>query len=104
MQWGTTLFEFFRASYFCSIQTTTSLDLDTFCTHTHCCRDSHLYSAFVAYTAFDLAGNGITHDHSIQFRTTDLHDVDLDVIFLCQLLQLFLNTIYFRTTLSYNDT
>src|SRR5690606_26577966 len=81
VQWSTALFELFRTCNFRTIQTTTYFYFDTLGTHAHCCRDSHFNSPLVANAALQLASDSFSNYLRIQFRTTNLHNVDLYVFF-----------------------
>ena len=104
MQGHTSLFEFLATGDLCTSQTAAQFDLDSFRTHTQGRSNRHFGSPFEVDTVFDLAGNGITHDHRIQLRTADFENVDLNIIFSSQFLQLFLDAVYFTTTFTDDDS
>src|SRR5690606_11431905 len=80
MQAHTALFKLFATGNFCTGQTSTQFDFDTFCTHTKGRSNRHFGSTFEVDTVFNLAGNGVTNDHRIQLGSADLEDVDLNII------------------------
>src|SRR5687767_3026908 len=88
MKGHTALFELFTTRNFSSVQTSAQLNLNSFGAHTKGRSNRHLGSAFKVDTVFNLAGNRVSNDHRIQFRSTNLQDVDLHIIFTGQLLQL----------------
>src|SRR5579859_1829770 len=104
MQRRTTLLDLLRTGDLGAAQPAGNLDLDPFCTHPERGSDRHLDSTLIVDTILDLAGNGVTNDVGVQFRATDLQDIDLDIILACQLLQFFLDAIDLAATLADNDT
>src|SRR5215203_4630015 len=104
MQGRTALLEFFATGDFSTTQTSAQLYLDSFSTHAQGRSNRHLRSSLEVDAVLNLAGNGVPYDLCIQFRTTDLQDIDLHIILTRQLLQLFLNTIHFITAFTDNDT
>src|SRR5258708_30159216 len=103
MEGGTSLRGVLRSGDFNTDQTAGYLDLDPLRNHAQRRSNRHFDGAFVVNTIFDLAGNGISNDVGIQFRATDLQDIDLHIVFACQLLQLFLDPVNFAATFTDDD-
>src|SRR5256885_14705868 len=104
MQWCPTLFDLFSTGNFSSTQTTTNFYFNSFSTHTQGRSNCHFYSSFIIYTVFYLTCYCVSNYHSIQFRTSYLKNVDLNIIFTSQLLQLFFNSIHFSSTFTNDNT
>src|SRR2546421_13062803 len=104
MQRSTALLDLFCTGDLCTTKTSAYLNLDPLSTHTQCRSDRHFDSSFIINTVLDLAGNSVSYDHCIQFRTTYLKDIDLNIIFTSQLFQFFFNPVHFSTTFTNDDT
>ena len=104
MQRSTALLDLLRTGDLGATQTAAHLDLDPFCSHTKSRRDRHLDSPLVVDTVLDLTSNRITDYISIQLRSTNFKDVDLDIVFTRELLQLFLDPVDLATTFTDDDT
>ena len=75
----------------------------TFRTHTHCIGNSHLDGTTVGYFAFNLTGNVVSHDNSIQLWSLNFEDINLNIL-ISNLLQLLFQLVNFLATFADNDT
>jgi len=64
----------------------------------------HFNGTLIANTVFNLFCNGLTNNVRIQFWSADFKNVDLNIFFTSELLQLFLHSINFSTTFTDDDT
>ena len=103
MERSTAILEHLAACHFGSADAALDLDLDALGSNPHGSSDCHLDGPSVGHTAFDLTGDGVSYDSCIRLRTTNLEDVDLDVL-LRYLLELFLELLDFLSALSDDDT
>lgn len=86
------LLEHLRTSHLGAVKTTADLNLDTLGAHAHCRCDCHLHRATVSHLVFDLASDVGRYDLSVEFRTLDLVDVDLNLL-VGELLELLLKSV-----------
>jgi hypothetical protein len=104
VQRRTALLDLFRTGDLGATQTAAHLDLDPFGTHPERRCYGHFNGPFIVDTVLDLTSDGITNDIRIQLRATDLQDVDLNIVFTRELLQLFLDPVDLATALTDDDT
>ena len=103
MERSTSFLIHLRTSNFCAIQTARNLNLNALGTQAHRIGNSHLDGTTISNLTFNLARNTICDNHSIQFRTLHLEDIDLD-LFIGDFLQLLFQLVNFLPTFSDNKT
>jgi len=79
MEWNSTIIKGFDSGHLSAAQSAAAGYLDALRAHTHSCGNRFLHSASETDPLFNLASDAVANQLSIEFWTTNLLDIDVDL-------------------------